>query len=235
MAAGVLDRLPLAGDETVLDAGCGTGRVTELIVERVPRGRVIAVDADPEMVRVARQNLGDRADVRQADLLHLDLETRVDAVFSTATFHWIPDHDRLFGQLYSVLGAGGRLVAQCGGRGNLAQLRAAGDEVAREPGFASWFAGWTVPWYYAGPEETADQLRSEGFVDVRTWLEEREVVPDNPSEYLSTIVLGTQVQRLPENLRSSYVDAVLDRMAKPVRLGYVRLNIDARRAASRSR
>ena len=58
-----LERLPLAGDEVVLDAGCGSGRVTALLADRVPRGKVYAVDVAPSMVEHARAALGERATV----------------------------------------------------------------------------------------------------------------------------------------------------------------------------
>src|SRR5918997_2223212 len=117
MGRDVLSRLELAGDETVLDAGCGTGRVTAALVERLPRGRVIAVDGSPAMVREARKRLPESVEVREADLLELELPEPVDAIVSTATFHWILDHDRLFARLREALVPGGRLVAQCGGAG----------------------------------------------------------------------------------------------------------------------
>jgi trans-aconitate 2-methyltransferase len=129
MGRDVLARLELAGDETVLDAGCGSGNVTELLVDRLPAGRVIAVDGPPSMVREARERLPDRVDVREADLLELELEEPVDAILSTATFHWILDHDRLFARLHAALKPGGRLVAQCGGEGNVA----AGSFIDRLP------------------------------------------------------------------------------------------------------
>jgi len=134
MGLAVLRRLPLRGDETVLDAGCGSGRVTAHLVERLPRGRVIAVDLSPGVVEVARAQLGDGADVRIADLVTLELEQPVDAIVSTATFHWILDHGRLFRRLFELLAPGGRIVAQCGGHGNIARALAAAAEVAaREP------------------------------------------------------------------------------------------------------
>ena len=229
MATAVLDRLELSGDETVLDAGCGTGRVTELLVERLPSGRVIAVDADPAMVAIARQNLAGRADVRQADLLSLVLDEAVGAILSTATFHWVLDHERLFERLAGVLRPGGQLVAQCGGQGNIASLRRVAEEVMADRAFAPAFDGWRAPWTYAGPEETAVRLERAGFVDVRTWLEPHPVVPDDPALYLSTIVLGAQVQQLPADQRAPFVDQVIDRLPQPLTLDYVRLNIDARR------
>src|SRR5947208_12722982 len=119
----LLDRLELRGDETVLDAGCGTGGVTEQLLARVPDGRVIGVDGSPAMIERARERLGDRAELRLGDLLELELEEPVDVVFSSATFHWIADHDRLFARLFAALEPGGRLLAPCGGAGNIAGVR----------------------------------------------------------------------------------------------------------------
>jgi trans-aconitate 2-methyltransferase len=149
----VLARLALRGDETVLDAGCGSGRITQALIERLPRGRVIAVDASQSMVDAARARLPN-ADVRAADLLELELEEPVDAVLSTATFHWIADHERLFSQLHAALRPGGRLVAQCGGEGNIDVLRGHAKEILAGDPYAEHFRGWQAPWNYAGPQET---------------------------------------------------------------------------------
>lgn len=231
MAAAVLDRIDFRGDEIVLDAGCGTGQVSELLLDLVPTGKVVAVDADPDMVGLAAQRLQGRAAVQQADLLELDLENSVDVIVSTATFHWVLDHDRLFSLLFDALRPGGRLVAQCGGEGNIAKLRGVADEVTDQTDFQPHFAGWTAPWYYAGADQTAERLRAAGFADVRTWLEPWPVEPEDPEAYMATVTLGAQVQRLPDALRDPYVAAVLARLEKPVTVDYVRLNIDARRPA----
>ncbi|HSZ13333.1 MAG TPA: methyltransferase domain-containing protein [Solirubrobacteraceae bacterium] len=119
-AADVLARLEgIAPDATVLDVGCGTGRVTEVLLEFVPRGRVLAVDASPEMVELARARLGARARVWRGDALELALDEPVDAIVSTAAFHWVPDHDRLWARLADALTPGGVLEIQCGGDGNI--------------------------------------------------------------------------------------------------------------------
>ena len=103
----VLDRLELSGDETAIDAGCGSGRVTAELLERLPEGRVIAVDGSAAMVAKAKERLGDRAAYLVADLAELELEEPVDLIFSTATFHWITDHERLFARLHAALRPGG--------------------------------------------------------------------------------------------------------------------------------
>jgi trans-aconitate 2-methyltransferase len=223
----VLARLALRGGETVLDAGCGSGRVTQALIERLPRGHVIAVDASPSMLQAARERLGAGADLRQVDLLELALEQPVDAILSTATFHWIADHERLFATLRANLRPGGRLVAQCGGEGNIDALRGVAHGVlAREP-YAEHFAGWQPPWNYAGAEQTRERLLAAGFAGAQCWLAPAPQQPQQPREFLASIVLGPHVQRLPAELRDRYMDDVLAALGEPVIVDYVRLNIDA--------
>jgi trans-aconitate 2-methyltransferase len=226
-ARAVLDRLDLDGDETVLDAGCGSGRVTQMLLERLPRGHVVAVDQAPSMVEHAREALGDRATVFRAELTELELDRPVDVVFSNAVFHWVPDHDRLFQRLFAALRPGGRLVAQCGGEGNVAGFHRAARAAASEPPYADRLAGWEGPWNFAGPDETAARLARAGFEAIETWLEPHPVVPDDPGNYLRAVCLGYHLEQLPEELRDGYVSAVLERA--PEELDYVRLNIVARR------
>ena len=225
----VLDRLPLDGDERVLDAGCGSGRVTELLAARLPRGRVVALDGSPAMIEAARTRLasfGPQIEYLVADLAEpLPLEAPVDAVFSTATFHWVPDHDALFRNLAAVLRPGGRLVAQCGGVGNIASVQRV---------LATIGDGWLGPTHFETPLATVRRLDTAGFVDIECWLTDEPTwfEPGEPFEtYLRTVVLGAHLERLPEADRDGFVRAVADGLDEPV-IDYVRLNIVARRAVS---
>jgi trans-aconitate 2-methyltransferase len=224
----VLARLPLEGDERVLDAGCGTGRVTELLADRLPGGRVVALDASAAMLEQARERLarfGDRVEYVKADLTRpLPVEGRVDAVLSTATFHWVMDHDSLFANLAAVLRPAGRLVAQCGGFGNVAGLletaRALAPDFDREHNFQT-------------AEATRERLERAGFTDVETWLSEEPTrfEPGEPFEaFLETVCLRTYLDRLAPDERRPFVSAVAGRMPEPL-LDYVRLNITATRAS----
>lgn len=227
LGRGVLARLPLEGDELVLDAGCGSGRITQALLEQLPNGRVIGVDQSASMIAAARERLGEQADLRVVDLLELQLEEPVDAILSTATFHWIGDHQRLFGRLHAALRPGGRLVAQCGGEGNITILRGKVSELLERAPYAEHFVDWRPPWNYAGPQETEARLLAAGFSSVECWLQPAPREPDHPREFLSAIVLGPHVQRLPEELREPFMDEVLELLGEPVVVDYVRLNIDA--------
>jgi len=223
-----LDRLTLRGDEVVLDAGCGSGRVTALLAERVPRGRVYGVDAAPSMVEHAAAALGERAVVLGQDLVELDLPEPVDAIFSNATFHWIADHDALFGALHRAMKPSAQLVAQCGGVGNIDAFRRAAESVAGEEPFDHYFSGWRRPWNYANAEDTEARLERAGFEQVACWLEPKSVTPADPRAFVSTVCLVRHLDQLPEPLRPVFIDRVLARAGEPLVLDYVRLNMTAR-------
>ena len=224
----VLGRLELQGDESAIDAGCGSGKVTEKLLERIPDGRLLAVDGSEAMIEKAKERLGERVTYLVADLAELEIDRPVDLVFSTATFHWIANHDRLFEHLHAALLPGGSLVAQCGGEGNVAEHAGAIAAVAARPEFASHLTQMTGMWNFAGPEETEARLRSAGFAEARCWLEPKPVTPADPLAFTSTVTLGPLLAQLPDDLRRPFAEAILEESEQPLTLDYVRLNIEAR-------
>jgi len=234
----VLARLPLRGDERVMDAGCGSGRVTRLLLERLPRGRVYAVDRSPAMLAVAREQLadaGERVRLVEGDLTTVALPEPVEAIFSNATFHWILDHAALFGNLHRLLAPGGMLSAQCGGAGNVTRVRACADLAMTRAPFADRAAAPIERWRYAGPAETAELLSQVGFEQIETWLEPAPApFPDRASyvTFLHKVVLGPYLERLPSELRAAFAEATADeaeRSGLGHEIDYVRLNLSARR------
>jgi trans-aconitate 2-methyltransferase len=236
----VLDRLTLEGDERVIDAGCGSGRLTADLIARLPRGRLVAIDRSWNMLLTARANLrpefGARVSFVRVALPLLPFDGWADLVFSTATFHWVRDHDALFAQILRALRPGGRLFAQCGGGPNLARAHALAKQVmAREP-FAPLFLDWPAIWEFATPEITDERLRRSGFVDVRTSLEEASTtLPDEASyrEFVTTVIYNPHLARIADPaLRARFIDEITDLSARdnpPFTLDYWRLNLDARR------
>ena len=235
----VIERIPLRGDETALDAGCGTGRVTRLLAERLPRGRVVGLDGSRAMVEEATARLADlapRVTILQGDLLELDLEEPVDLIVSTATFHWILDHDALFRRLFAALVPGGRLVAQCGGAGNVAATLEAAARVAAGEPYAGALDGLPAGWLFAGPDETVARLEAAGFEDARAWLLDAPATLDDERARTSsrrwscgTTSSGWRPSCGRRSRRTSPPSC-----ARPdgrIVLDYVRLNMEARRPA----
>jgi trans-aconitate 2-methyltransferase len=163
-----------------------------------------------------------------SDLTALELAAPVDAIFSSAVFHWVHDHELLFSRMRAALKPGGRIAAQCGGAGNIDRLRRIAAEVQTREAFAPHFKGFESPWNYVGGEETEKRLRAAGFDRVRCWLQPWTVEPPEPAEFLRTVCLGQQLDQLPDALRTPFVDAVLAAEPSPLQLDYVRLNIEAR-------
>jgi trans-aconitate 2-methyltransferase len=227
----VLDRLMLEGDETVVDAGCGAGNVTEDLLAKLPNGRVIGVDGSPSMVEEATARLGDdpRVSFICQDLASLTLDEQVDHIFSNATFHWIGDHDKLFRSLALATRPGGSLVAQCGGRGNVAEVIAALTVVNKQEPFAEVFGDYVDPWNFAGPEETEIRLVEAGYEDVECWLEERVAHPEDPRAFFEASFLAPVRQILDGDRFTEYTDRLLAEMDQPTSFNYVRLNMTAKR------
>ena len=228
----VLDRLKIDGGNTVMDAGCGSGRVTELVAERFPDARIVALDGSPSMIEQARGRLerfGDRVTFVLADLMHpLPVGEAVDAILSTATFHWIPDHDSLFANLAGAMRPGARLVAQCGGAGNLSSVVRVLDDLG-----ADTFTGKV----FATPEETDARLRRAGFDEIECWLHEEPTTFENIDAletFLRTVVLGDHVHGMSDEEAAALTHDVASRLPG-LELDYVRLNIGASRAWFRRR
>ncbi|MEZ4524127.1 MAG: methyltransferase domain-containing protein [Thermomicrobiales bacterium] len=236
----VLDRLPLNGNETVIDAGCGSGRLTAELAGQLPNGQVIAIDLSANMLEQAKQHLlplaGSRVRFRQADLQHLSVDEPVDAIFSTAALHWVLDHQTMFDHFFAALKPGGWLVAQCGGGPNIAGVLERAELLMRSDELGRYFAGWSGPWEFADADETAQRLENSGFVSIATGLEDAPVTLSDEREYrdyLETVVFGSHLARIPDrSLQAMFLDRLTAQAASdtpPFFLDYWRLNIQAQK------
>jgi trans-aconitate 2-methyltransferase len=241
----IVSQLRLRGDERLLDAGCGTGKLTRILLENLPRGHVVGLDLSRNMVSHARQNLepdfGGRVGFVCADLVALPFRACFDGVFSTASFHWVLDHDALFRSLYEALRPAGWLHAQCGGGPNLERLRGRVNTLSQAPEFSNWLGKFSEPWFFSDAESAARRLRAAGFQNVETGLEEARftVVSEGEFlEYLRTFVLHRHLELLPtEALRTAFTQRLAEASAHddpPWALDYWRLNLRAHKPSSHS-
>ena len=236
----VINRLRVDGDERTIDAGCGSGRLTADLMERIPSGHLIAIDRSWNMLMTARANLrpvfGSRVMFAQVSLPDLPFAGWADLVFSTATFHWVNDHPALFAGIFKTLRSGGRLHAQCGGGPNLRCARELAKTVMETEPFRPYFEGWPGPWEYAYPDVTAERLTKAGFVDVDTNLEEAPTTLATEADYrefVTTVIYHPHLERLPDAaLKQAFIDRVTELSSTepvPFTLDYWRLNMQAKR------
>lgn len=240
MAMPVLQRLALRGNEVVVDVGCGSGLVTEQLLDRLPAGHVVAVDISTNMLVTAREHLrathGHHVSFVLADAVALPLEKTADAIFSTASFHWVLDHPALFASLFHALRPGGRLVAQCGGGPNVQRVRARAAGLMRDPRFEPYFMAWRNPWEFADADTTRHRLGIAGFVDISTSIEPAPVTHADAEAfgtYLTNIICRHHLSYLPtRDLQQLFVDLLTTMAAAdpvPYHLDYWRLNLEATR------
>lgn len=248
---------PVAG-ERILDLGCGTGRLTEEIAA-TSGIFVVGLDRSAAMLQeaVSKQVRGQTPDVQlyswgqtpvvdsysaltyvQADGAALPFVEAFDAVFSAATFHWIPDHDRLFASIYGALKKGGRLIAQAGGARNLEQLYGRARRLMRSPQYARFYASWSEPCHFENVSDTEARLQRAGFQDFKASLVSAPVPfeqPEGYAEFVAAVCLRHQLDRLPSEDRGVCINRLTDEAIKdepPLTLDYWRLNISARKAGA---
>jgi trans-aconitate 2-methyltransferase len=233
-----LDALNLSTPELILDAGCGTARVTAELLRKFPFSQVLAVDASENMVAKARstlQQFGGRVTVEQRDLLEIPFANEFDLIFSTAVFHWIKDHERLFSVLHRCLKPGGFLFAQCGGGPNLKRVRMRIQQLIATEKFRQYFKDWQKVWEYPGPELTSERLEKAGFEDVVCSLEEAAVhFPEEKAyaDFLTAMILHPYLERLPESMEPEFKEEIVRQGAvdqPPYVLDYWRLNLQGRK------
>jgi trans-aconitate 2-methyltransferase len=233
----VVARLAPAPGERVLDIGCGPGRLTAEIAAATET-LVVGLDRSAAMLAEARRPVGGLrtfpAYVR-GDGAALPFVDAFDAVFSAATFHHISDHDRLFRSIHAALKPGGRLVAQCGGVGNLDRLEGRARSLMREPAYRAFFEGWSDARRFETLSDTESRLRRIGFTAIDVSLEAAPTPFNGPeafAEFIACVNLRQHLDRLPPAARDRFVGAITAQAAAddpPFTLDYWRLNISARK------
>jgi len=233
----VLKTIALKGDERVLDAGCGSGRLTEELVLRLPQGQLVALDFSPKMLEQAKQRLAKfagRVEFVHGSLQDFELADKVDGIFSNAVFHWVPDHAAMFRSLHGALKPGGWLVAQFGGVGNLARTYQRAHDVAAQTEFREYLEGVEDGPHFEDAASTRERMESASFEVSEVKL--HTVVPrferkERYEAFLQTVVMRQKADKLPEALRQRFLEQLSRRTWQEegaYSLDYVRLTVRAK-------
>lgn len=240
-AQGLIAQLNLAGDEDVLDIGCGDGKNTVAIAEKLASGRVVGIDSSPDMIRSAKGRFENPAcpniTFQNVDVREMAFVNQFDVAFSNAALHWVKNHRQFLPLVRNALRPGGRTLFQMGGRGNAHEIIRVLEQMMTEPRWRSFFEGFEFPYGFHGPDE------------YRIWLEEAglnprrvELVPkDNRqqgAEGLAGWVRSTWLpftQQVPADLREPFISELVDRYIKEygldadgmVHVEMIRLEVEA--------
>ena len=236
----------MKGNEIVLDAGCGSGRLTKIISTKLPKGKVFAVDLDSSMIKLANERLGKISNVKfiQSNICDIELQDKIDVVFSNAVLHWISNHRKVFGHFWQILKPNGQLSIQCGGYGNLTKTLPVFNKVRKSLEFCNYFCNrkgesiWNEPWYFAKAEDTEKILKEIGFKNIEVFLENKVAKFHDKEDYfifIKTIVLRPYLEYLSnDKLKNMFAKAVVHEIETNFKelqwkLDYVRLNIHAKK------
>ncbi len=237
----VIGRNAWRGDEVVLDAGCGSGRLIAALLERIPHGRLVCLDRDGSMLEAARRRVQALAPqisvaVTGGDLKALEQTALApesfDVVFSNAALHWIRNKQLAFAGMIRLMKPGARLTAQFGGQGNIQRIRAAIYRALRRLGLPTTY---DEEFEFAAPEHTSEQLKICGFRNVRVWQEEATTeFPDRAAflRFAEAVILRPLRTALPAERWPAFREEFA-RQAQALlggwRVDYVRQNVEANR------
>lgn len=226
----LLELLAARAGDRILDIGCGDGALTEKLV--AAGCEVVGIDSSPDQVRAARAR-GIDARVARAETIEFD--EPFDGALSNAVMHWIHDHDALLSSLHRALKPDARFVAELGGAGCVAKIRAAIGEALRPLGIDA--AGFD-PWYFPDDVEYRERLEAHGFAIEMIRLFPRPTpLPGELGAWLE-IFAQPFLAPVPEADRAAVVADVQERLrpqlydsAQGWTADYVRLRFAARRRA----
>lgn len=154
----ILELLAPKEGEQILDLGCGTGHLTEKIAQQ--GAKVIGIDFSENMIEEA-QRLYSHLDFQVQNAEHLQLDEKVDAVFSNAALHWMKNASAVTNSVANCLKQGGRFVAEFGGQDNVAVIIEALYQALGEKGIKR--SEVYHPWYFPSVGEYTSLLEASGF------------------------------------------------------------------------
>jgi trans-aconitate 2-methyltransferase len=237
----ILPRLALKGDERILDIGCGDGKITAEVAQHVPNGSVVGVDASAEMIDFAKKQYSTVANLHfeERDARSLNFDGQFDWVISFACLHWVIDHRPMLAGIRRSLCPDGRILLQCGGKGNAAEIAQVVFKIIAEPKWANYFTDFTFPWGFYSPDEYRPWLEEVGFTVTHLILIPKDMTHagrEGLKGWLRTTWMPYW-QRVPSDLQQQFIDEIVDEYLQGhpldsnglVHLPMVRLEIEAKR------
>lgn len=208
----LISNLSLKGSESLLDIGCGDGRITDVIARRLPSGFVVGIDSSESMIELASRSFTRNNLVfytMGATDIHLD--KTFDIAFSNATLHWVKDHQTVLSNLKTYLNPNTKILFQMGGYGNAAEIIKVVEQITALDKWAEYFKGFEFPYSFYGVGDYEQWLPMTGYEAIRIELKPKDMVHKNPDElkgWLRTTWFP-YTDRLPEHQRETFITEVV--------------------------
>ncbi len=238
----LIDKLDLQGWESVLDLGCGDGKVTALLAKAVLKGQVLGIDISSAMIDLARDRypLSKHTNLtfQVLDAVELPFDNHFDVIFSNAVLHWVPDQMPVLMSTKKALRPNGRLLFQMGGQGNAAGVIALMDQMIASDPWKPYFNDFFFPYTFPEPDEYLHWLRQASLTPIRV-----ELIPKQMHHLGKTGLAGwirttwlPYLERLPARLQEAFVEEFVHRYVKlcptdktgSIEVGMVRLEVEAK-------
>jgi trans-aconitate 2-methyltransferase len=173
----LITRLNLVGDESILDVGCGDGKITAELAEKVRNGFVLGIDASQNMIDYAQSKFAEVRNLRfqQMDACQIQVETHFNIVFSNAALHWVDDQPAFLRGAFQALKSGGKLVLSCGGRGNAAEFVEVFEHLKAQLSWQTYLADFQSATFFHDDQDYLRWLQEAGFQPLSVALVPRDM------------------------------------------------------------
>lgn len=212
----IIGKLNLSGSESVLDIGCGDGKITALIGSILFGGRITGIDNSASMIALAKKRYPPEKNpsvtFRRMDATRLGFQNEFDLVFSSTALHWVSDQVAVLRGVEQGLKQSGRIFFQMGGRGNAQDAIAIAQKYIEQDEWHRYFAGFSSPWHFWSPDEYRAFFRETNLVPVRVQLIPKDMTQkgkDGLCGWIRTTWLP-YTQRVPGPLRNRFVSGLAD-------------------------
>lgn len=239
----LIGKLNLRGHESLLDIGCGDGKITAKISQALPRGQVVGIDASGEMIKLASDTFVPenypRLSFRQMDAAAISLPELFDVAFSNAALHWVKDHVAVLKGVKAVLKPGGKILFQMGGVGNARDVARAVRQLISLPRWQKYFDDFIPPYHYYSVAQYQGWLAQCGLSAVRVELIPKDMQHQGAEGFKAWLrtTWFPYTDRLPVDARDTFLNDIVETYLQShpldaqgiVHLRMVRLEVEARR------
>ncbi len=172
--------LDLQNNESILDVGCGDGKITADFAATLPLSRVVGVDSSPAMIDYATKKYPTsqypNLSFSCVDARSIDFNREFDLIFSNATLHWVDDHQAFLKSANLALRDGGRLIISCGGEGNALEVLQIFSELITSKPWSIYFNDFYNPYFFYGLQDYKAWLQKSEFVIKRLELTPKDMI-----------------------------------------------------------